>query len=162
MRKLISSIIAIVSIVSTVVTMQASAAESKQSFNPQQFAKDYFAAWTATQSPTATKKALEHYLSFLADNVGHQHYPYDSDDTRADDAKKKMRKGMTYYLGAHTKYSAKLLDVTHDFNVVVIKYESAIKAVHPQNGQVIERTSTTLEVLEIEDGKVSLIRKYSE
>ncbi len=159
MRKLISSIIAIVSVI---VTLQVSAGEAEQTFNPQQFAKDYFAAWAATQSPKATKKSLEHYLSFLADNVGHQHYPYDPDDTRHDDGKKKMLKGMTYYLGAHTKYSSKLLDVTYDFNVVVIKYESSIKAVHPQTGETIERTSTTLEVLELENGKVALIRKYSE
>jgi hypothetical protein len=159
MRKLISSIIAIVSVV---IIMQVGSSEAKPAFNPQQFAKDYFAAWAATQSPKATKKSLEHYLSFLADNVGHQHYPYDPDDTRHDDGKKKMLKGMTHYLGVHTKYSAKLLDVTYDFNVVVIKYESAVKAVHPQTGEVIDRTSTTLEVLELENGKVALIRKYGE
>jgi hypothetical protein len=140
------------------LSLQVTAGE----FKPKQFAEDYFNAWSATQSPKADKKALEHYLSFLADNVGHQHYPYDNDDTRHADGKQKMREGMTYYLGAHKEYSAKLLDVTYDLNVVVIKYHSQVKAVHPQNGQLISDSYTTLEVLELESGKVSMIRKYSE
>jgi hypothetical protein len=63
-------------------------------FNPEQFAKDYFSAWAATQSPTATEKDLEHYLSFLADDVGHQHLPYDTDDSRQADGKESMREGI--------------------------------------------------------------------
>ena len=43
--------------------------------NPEIFAREYFAAWTATQKPTATKEDLEHYLSFLVEDVGHQIFP---------------------------------------------------------------------------------------
>lgn len=143
--------------ISAILCFQANATD----FNPQKFAKNYFNAWAATQSPKASQKDLQHYLSFLTDNIGHQHYPYDPDDTRKPDGKKSMLKGMTYYLGAHTEYSAKLLDVTYGDNVVVIKYQSSVKAVHPQTKQVIDKTFDTVEVLEIEDGKVGVIRKYA-
>jgi hypothetical protein len=45
-----------------------------------------------------------------------------------------MREGMSHYLGAHTEYT----------------------------GELVTDSYRTLEVLEIEDGKVSVIRKYSE
>ncbi|NQZ80899.1 MAG: nuclear transport factor 2 family protein [Colwellia sp.] len=135
---------------------------SSQNFNSEKFANEYFNAWSATQSPTATKQDIEHYLSFLTDDVGHQHYPYDSDDTRAEDGKSSMREGMNYYLGAHTKYSSELVSYSFDFNVVVIKYKSSSTGVHPQTKQEMTINDTTLEVLELEDGKVSLVRKYSD
>jgi hypothetical protein len=133
-----------------------------ETFDPEKFANDYFNAWSATQSPSATKKDVEHYLSFLTDDVGHQHYPYDSDDSRAEDGKSAMRKGMTYYLGAHTKYTSKLISYSFDYNVVVIKYSSMSSGVHPQTKQEMTINDTTLEVLELEGGKVSLVRKYSD
>lgn len=132
-----------------------------EDFNPENFSKDYFNAWIATQKPTATKKDIEHYLSFLAKNVGHQHFPYDSDDTRYDNGKKSMRKGMSHYLGAHTEYVVKLISYTHGHDVVVIKYDTLSKGLHPQTNEVITLNYRTLEVLEIENGKVSIIRKYS-
>ena len=64
-----------------------------EQFNSEKFAKDYFDAWVATQSPTATNKDIEHYLSFLTDDIGHQHLPYDPDDTRSSEGKKNMREG---------------------------------------------------------------------
>ena len=137
-------------------------AVNAEEFNPEKFAIDYFDAWTATQSPTATKENIEHYLSFLTEDVGHQHLPYDPDDSRSSDGKKSMRKGMNYYLGAHTEYSGKLISQTYGHNVVVIKYETSSKGIHPQTNQVVANNHLTLEVLEIENGKVSIIRKYSE
>ena len=133
-----------------------------EQFNSEKFAKDYFDAWVATQSPTATNKDIEHYLSFLTDDIGHQHLPYDPDDTRSSEGKKNMSEGMNYYLGAHTGYSGKLISYTDGHDVVVIKYETSSKGIHPQTKQVIAQNFLTLEVLEIEDGKVSVIRKYSE
>jgi hypothetical protein len=133
-----------------------------EAFNPEEFAKDYFKAWTATQSPGATKEDLEHYLSFLSEDVGHQHLPYDSDDTRSSNGKKNIREGMSYYLGGHTEYSGKLISHTNGYGVVVIKYETSSKGIHPQTKQVIVQNYLTVEVLEIESGKVSVIRKYSE
>ncbi|KAA9129652.1 nuclear transport factor 2 family protein [Marinihelvus fidelis] len=126
------------------------------------FGQAYFNAWTATQAPNATAADLENYLSLLTDDVGHQHLPYDPDSTRHPTGKADMREGMTYYLGAHTAYSAELGMVTPGYNVVVITYSTASSGVHPQTGETIEQSYDTLEVLEIEDGKVAVIRKYSE
>jgi len=131
-------------------------------FNPEEFAKGYFEAWTATQSPDATKEDLEHYLSLLSEDVGHQHLPYDSDDVRSSNGKKNIREGMIYYLGGHTEYSGKLISHTNGYGVVVIKYETSSKGIHPQTKQVIVQNYLTVEVLEIENDKVSVIRKYSE
>lgn len=131
-------------------------------FNPEKFAEVYFNAWAATQSPSATKENIEGYLSLLTEDVGHQHLPYDPDDTRSPDGKQRMREGMIYYLGGHTEYRGNLMSHTVGHDVVVIKYETSSKGIHPQTKQVITQQYLTLEVLEIENGKVSMIRKYSE
>ena len=133
-----------------------------EEFNSEKFAKDYFDAWTATQGPTATNENLEHYLSFLDDDVGHQHLTYDQEGTRSPDGKENMREGMGYYLGGHTEYSGKLISYTDGYNVIVLKYETSAKGIHPQTKEVITLSFVTVEVLEIENGKVSVIRKYSE
>ncbi len=133
-----------------------------QEFDPDEFAAAYFEAWVATQSPEATEEDVEHYLSFLAEDVGHQHLPYDPDATRHPTGKQEMREGMTYYLGAHTEYQGTLLDHMYGHDVVIIKYESASKGVHPQTGQEMVQQFVTVEVLELEDGKVSVVRKYSD
>ncbi|MCF6301166.1 MAG: nuclear transport factor 2 family protein [Proteobacteria bacterium] len=132
-----------------------------EDFNSKQFAVEYFEAWKASQAPDATKKDLEHYLSFLKDDLGHQHLPYSPDDKRYPDGKERMREGMTYYLGAHTEYKVKLLNSSFGFNVIVLEYEIFSKGKRP-NGELVEQKYTRLEVLEIEDGKVSVIRIYSE
>jgi ketosteroid isomerase-like protein len=137
-------------------------AANAEEFNPDKFANDYFNAWVATQSPTATKHDLENYLSFLAEDVGHQHLPYDPDDSRSSTGKKDIREGMSYYLGAHTEYEGRLISHTEGHNVVVIKYESSSKGIHPQTKEEVSQQHLTVEVLEIENGKVSVIRKYSE
>jgi len=141
------------------ITIHAANAEE---FNAEEFSNNYFDAWTATQSPAATKENIEHYLSFLTEDVGHQHLPYDPDSTRNPDGKEKMREGMSYYLGAHTEYSGNLISNTIGHDVVVIKYETSAKGIHPQTKEVVSQNYLTLEVLEIESGKVSVIRKYSE
>ncbi len=130
-------------------------------FNPKQFAVEYFEAWKASQQPDATKKDLEHYLSFFKVDLGHQHLPYDPDDKRYPDGKERMREGMTHYLGAHTEYKVKLLDSYSSPNVITLNYKTLSKAKRP-NGELVELNYTRLEVLEIEDGKVSVIRIYSE
>lgn len=137
-------------------------AAGAEAFNPEKFAKDYFNAWAATQSPTATKESIEHYLSLLTEDVGHQHLPYDPDATRGTDGKESMREGMNYYLGSHAEYEGSLIGYTVGHDVVVIKYETSSKGIHPQTKQVIAEHYLTVEVLELEKGKVSVIRKYSE
>ena len=131
-------------------------------FNAEEFANNYFSAWTATQSPKATQKDIEHYLSFLAEDLGHQHLPYDSDDSRNPDGKSNMRKGMNHYLGVHTEYTATLINITLGYGVVVIQYDTLAEGVHPQSKELMTQKYRTLEVLEIESGVVSVIRKYSE
>ena len=63
-----------------------------------EFARDYFARWQATQQPGATAKDLQHYLALLHDDVGHQHLPYDPDASRHGDGKQSMLQGMNYTL----------------------------------------------------------------
>jgi hypothetical protein len=131
---------------------------SGKEFDAKSFALRYFKAWAATQAPEAKAQDIEHYLSFVKEDVGHQHYPY---DPRALDGKVRMRAGMTHYLNAHSECKGTLLIVAHGFNVIIIKYNSTLKAIHPQTKAAIEANDDTVAVLEIEDGKVSLIRKYS-
>jgi len=127
------------------------------------FAKLYFDKMVATQSPNATEKELEAYLALLTDDVGHSHLPWVTDDSRLPDGKKAMRKGMTFYLGAHTKHNAELLDVfTFNHSAVAIRYKNYAKGIHTENNQPIEYNQTMMEVLEMENGKVAVIRKYHE
>ena len=127
------------------------------------FAKLYFDKMVATQMPNATEKELEAYLALLTDDVGHSHLPWVVDDTRYPDGKEAIRKGMTFYLGAHTDYKAELLNVfTFNQSAIAIRYKHYAKGVHPQNNQPIEYTRTMMEVLETEGEKVAVIRKYHE
>ncbi|XKF03185.1 nuclear transport factor 2 family protein [Pseudoalteromonas mariniglutinosa] len=114
---------------------------------------------TAKQANTE----LEAFLALLTDDVANQHLPYQRDDARVANGKALMRKGMTFYLGAHTEYEAKRLD-TFIFNdsAIAIRYTQHAKGIHPQNNQAIEYTQTIMDVLEIEDGKIAVIRKYHE
>lgn len=130
--------------------------------NYQQFTQDYFAAWTNVQKPKATKNDLEQYLAFLTDDIGYQHLPYSNDDSRAPDGKAMMRKGMTYYLGIHTEHQAKLINSSFAHNVITIEFHTQAKGIHPDNGQEIVIDNTVFEVLEIENGKISVIRHYSD
>ena len=66
-------------------------------------------------------------------------------------------------LGAHTEYNAELLDVfTFNHSAIAIRYKNYAKGVHPQNNQPIEYSQVMMEVLEIENGKIAVIRKYHE
>ncbi|MEO2282113.1 nuclear transport factor 2 family protein [Pseudoalteromonas pernae] len=125
------------------------------------FAHLYFEKMTATQAPNATEKDLEEYLALLTDDVGHAHLPWVTDDSRTPSGKADKRKGMTFYLGAHTHYSAELLDVfTFNHSAIAIRYRNHAKGVHPQNNQPIEYSQVMMEVLEMEGDKVAVIRKY--
>ncbi len=128
----------------------------------EQFAKQYFQAWVATQVPNANAQDIENYLKLLKDDIGHQHLPYDPVADRQPDGKQNMREGMAYYLGAHTSYASQLLETVVGHNMVVIKYHTASSGIHPQSKQEITQAYETVEVLEMEDGKVAVIRKYSE
>lgn len=127
------------------------------------FAQQYFDSMVATQAPNATEKELEHYLALLTDDIGHAHLPYVIDDSRHKDGKQKMRKGMRFYLGAHTQYRAELLDVfVFNDSAIAIRYKNSVEGLHPQSKQTISYSQTMMEVLEMEAGKVAVIRKYHE
>ena len=128
-----------------------------------QFAQTYFKTMIATQAPDASKVELENYLALLTEDVGHSHLPWETDDSRVPDGKQAMRKGMTFYLGAHTEYKAELLDVfTFNHSAIAIRYKNSAKGIHPQTNHAIAYTQVMMEVLEIENGKVAVIRKYHE
>lgn len=144
------------------LTIPTVLADTKQ-IDLKAFATDYYNAMVATQAPNATSKELEDYLAFLTDDIGHTHLPYVTDDARQPDGKEAMRKGMTFYLGAHTEYNSKLLNVfAFNNSAVAIRYTSNAKGIHPQNKQPLAYSNVMMEVLEIEDGKVAVIRKYHE
>ena len=124
--------------------------------------KEYFLAGAATQAPDATEKDLEHYLSFLKADVAHQHLPYDSDDSRLPDGKESIREGIRFYLGSHSEHEATLNQVIPAHNAITITYTTSSKGIHPQTNELIELHYSTMEVLEIEDGKIAVIRKYEE
>lgn len=129
-------------------------------FNYEAFVKAYYKAEVATQQPDATKEDLEHYLSFLTEDVGNQHLPNAPDDSRQPDGKAMMRKGMSYYLGAHTAYKAELINYQFGHNVVAIKHKFSAKGKRA-DGSEFSYAKTALDVLELENGKVSVIRRYS-
>ena len=143
-------------------SVAANTKDVNSQFDYEGFTRDYFSAWKATQAPNATKANLEHYLSFLTDDIGYQHLPYSVNDARAADGKNHMRKGMSFYLGSHTEYEATLTKSSYGHNVITLEYNTQTKGVHPDNGQIISNSYTSLEVLEIDNGKVSVIRHYSE
>ena len=135
----------------------------KPPVNSDEFAQEYFAAFKATQLPGATKDNLEKYLALLHEDVGYAHLPWVPDDDCLPDGKQAMREGMTFYLGSHTEYEAELLNVfTFDEVALAIRYRHKAKGVNPQNNQVIEYESVMMEILEMEEGKVAVIRKYDE
>ena len=112
--------------------------------------------------PKATKQDIENYLNLLTEDVGHQHLPYDAEDTRHATGKADMRKGMTFYLGAHLSHEAKLTSITTGLNVIVLKYDTRSVGVRPDTKEKVSFEYYIVEVLEVENGKVSVIRKYSE
>ncbi|MEL0633352.1 nuclear transport factor 2 family protein [Pseudoalteromonas carrageenovora] len=136
---------------------------AEEPFDLKAFAQHYYKTMTATQAPNAGAKQLEAYLNLLTDDVGSQHIPYQLDDSRTADGKELMRKGMSFYLGAHTHYESELLN-TFIFNDsgFAIRYKNHAKGIHPQSKQPIEYTSVMMEVIEVENGKVAMIRKYHE
>lgn len=150
----------LVSIFSASVAANTKKVDSQ--FDYERFTRDYFSAWKAVQAPNATKANLEHYLSFLTDDIGYQHLPFSDNDSREADGKVQIRQGMSYYLGMHSGYKAKLTHYSYGHNVITIEYDTQANGVHPDTGQLVSNEYSSLEVLEIENGKVSVIRHYSE
>lgn len=145
------------------VLVASFSALAEERFDLKAFALHYYTTMTATQAPNAGAKELETYLALLTDDVGSQHIPYQIDDSRTANGKELMREGMSFYLGAHTHYESELLN-TFIFNDsgFAIRYKNHAKGIHPQSKQPIEFSSVMMEVIEVENGKVAMIRKYHE
>jgi len=145
------------------VLVASFSALAEERFDLKAFALHYYTTMTATQVPNAGAKELETYLALLTDDVGSQHIPYQIDDSRTANGKELMREGMSFYLGAHTHYESELLN-TFIFNDsgFAIRYKNHAKGIHPQSKQPIEFSSVMMEVIEVENGKVAMIRKYHE
>ena len=146
-----------------IFTLTFAISTSANEVDLKKFAQTYFKTMVATQARNATMADLENYFALLTDDVGHSHLPWVTDDSRLPSGKDAMRKGMSFYLGAHTEYSAELLDVfIFNTSAIAIRYKNSAKGTHPENNQVIAYSQTMMEVLEMENGKVAVIRKYHE
>jgi hypothetical protein len=130
-------------------------------FDYDAFVKAYYQAQVMTQQPNATKDDLEHYLSFLTDDIGNQHFPNAPDDSREPGGKEMMRKGMSRYLGVHTEYKAEIINYQYGHNAVSIKHKFSAKGKR-SDGSDFSYSKVALDVLELENGKVSVMRRYSE
>lgn len=93
--------------------------------------------------------------------AGNQHFPNAPDDSREPNGKAMMRKGMSYYLGVHSEYQAELIDYQYGYNAVSIKHKFSAKGKRA-DGSEFSYSKIALDVLELENGKVSVIRRYSE
>ena len=142
-----------------VTFIAAHAVASEDKFDYDQFVKQYHQAMTNTQKPDASKKDLEHYLSFLTDDVGNQHFPNAPDDSREPNGKKSMREGMSRYLGVHTDYEASIIEYIVGYNSIALKHKFSAKGLR-SDGSEFSYSKVVLDVLELENGKVSVIRRY--
>ena len=147
----------ILTILVTLISTTALANDDK--FDYDKFVKQYHQAMTKTQKPNASKKDLEYYLSFLTDDVGNQHFPNAPDDSREPNGKKSMREGMSRYLGVHTDYKAKILEYLVGYNSIALKHTFSAKGLR-SDGSEFSYSKVVLDVLELENGKVSVIRRY--
>lgn len=130
-----------------------------------ELAMRYFEAKVATQQPDATAEDLERYLALLTDDVGYEHKPYmllEEGRHETDDGKRRMREGMTYYLGGNEKFTAELINVAIGHNAIAIQYAGTHEFRRGGEGPILEEQYNLMEVLEVVDGKVSIIREYNE
>jgi len=128
-------------------------------------ALQYFEAKVATQQPDATAEDLETYLALLTDDVGYEHKPYrllEEGREERESGKQRMREGMTYYLGGNEKFTAELDSVAIGHNAIAIQYSGTHEYRRGGEGPILKEQYNLMEVLEIVDGKVSIIREYNE
>jgi ketosteroid isomerase-like protein len=129
-------------------------------FNPEVFANTYFSAWNKTQMPEASEEDLENFLALLTEDVALQHLPYDTTDEREPNGKEVIRTGMSRWRGANTSYTAKLIEINHGHNVIILKYQAIMTIQDEKTRKERTITRNNIEVLELDKGKVSVIRKY--
>jgi hypothetical protein len=123
-------------------------------------ANNYANAWFKTQMSTSTKADLEHYLSFLTDDIAYQHLPYDKTDERESGGKEILRKGMAQWLASNIEYKANINSINFSNNLIIINYDSATTIIDSKTKEQKVMRRHVIDTLEIENGKVSVIRKY--
>lgn len=129
----------------------------------EKLALTYFDAKVATQQPDATPEDLEVYLALLTDDIGYEHKPYrllEEGLAETEDGKQRMREGMTYYLGGNEQFTAKLDRVAVGFNAIAIQYSGVHEYRRGFEGPILTEEFVAMEVLELIDGKISIIREY--
>ena len=152
-------------IVAAVLLFSFTASVAAGSDDLNDLALQYFHAKIATQQPDATAEDLEAYLALLTDDIGYEQKPYrllDAANPNAEDGKQRMREGMTYYLGGNEEFTAELENVAFGFNAIAIQYSGIHKFRRGGEGPIVTKHYSAMEVLEIVDGKVSIIREYKE
>lgn len=153
----------IVSIVLSLIVSPLAFANDVDDLN--ELAMQYFEAKVATQQPDATKEDLEVYLALLTDDVGYEHKPYrllENGTEETDNGKPRMREGMNFYLGGNEKFTADLVNVAVGHNAIAIQYSGTHEYRRGGEGPILKEKYNLMEVLEIVDGKVSIIREYNE
>ena len=63
------------------------------------------------------------------------------------------------YLGVHTEYEAKILEYIVGYNSIALKHTFSAKGLR-SDGSEFSYSKVVLDVLELENGKVSVIRRY--
>lgn len=138
----------------------ASSFGQETKFNSENFANAYFKAWNKTQAPNASEIDLENFLKLLTEDVALQHLPYQKTDERKPNGKEVLRKGMNRWRGANTSYSAKLININYGHNVIILKYQAIMTVLNEKTEKLRTIIRNNVEVLELDQGKVSIIRKY--
>jgi hypothetical protein len=123
-------------------------------------ANEYAKAWFKTQISTATKADLEHYLSFLTDDVAYQHLPYDKTDEREAGGKEVLRKGMTQWLASNVDYKVTINSINFSNNLITINYDSATTIIDSKTKEKKVMRRHVIDTLELDGNKISVIRKY--
>lgn len=123
-------------------------------------ANEYAQAWFKTQMSTATKADLEHYLSFLTEDVAYQHLPYDKTDEREAGGKDVLRKGMAQWLASNVDYKATINSINFSNNLIIINYNSSTTIIDAKTKEKRVMNRHVIDTLEIDNNKISVIRKY--
>ena len=123
-------------------------------------ANDYAQAWFKTQMSTATKADLEHYLSFLTEDVAYQHLPYDKTDEREEGGKDVLRKSMTQWLASNVDYKVTINSINFSNNLITINYNSSTTIIDSKTKEKRVMNRHVIDSLELDGDKVSIIRKY--
>lgn len=125
------------------------------------FARQYFSAFVDFQLPEANSDVLDKYLDYLAVDVGHTHMPFRKDDTKYADGRDRYRKDLLSMMGKNKKLKAKLLEVrVFNTTAVALRFELSATYVDTDKDIVSPWSFVLTDILEIEDGKVSMIRRY--